>query len=60
MTQKISMLVHFRGSECLILVLNEALSGLEIGLDHFPDEAVEVNLAFPTKKALGLGGITQQ
>jgi len=44
----------------LISILDEALSGLEISLDHFLDERIEVDLALPPKKTLGLGGVTPQ
>jgi len=44
----------------LILILDKALGGLEVCLNHFLDERVEVDLALPPEKALGLGGVTQQ
>jgi len=44
----------------LILILDETLSNLEIGLDHLLDESVKVDLALPPKKALSLGGVTQE
>ena len=44
----------------LILILDEALGGLEVCLNHLLDERVEVDLTLPPEKALGLGGVTQQ
>jgi len=44
----------------LILILDEALSSLEIGLNHLLDKSVKVDLALPPEKAFGLGGVAQQ
>lgn len=52
--------VYFRPNDHLILVLDEALGGLEICLNHLLDERIEINLAFPSEKALCLGGVSQQ
>lgn len=41
-------------SRYLILILDEALSGLEIGLNHLLNKGIEVNFALPSKNALGL------
>lgn len=39
------------------MILDEALSGLEIGLDHLLDERIEINLALPPKETLSLGRV---
>lgn len=41
-------------SQYLILILDEALSGLEISLNHLLNKGIEVNFSLPPKKALSL------
>lgn len=44
----------------LILVLDEALGGLEVSGDHLLDEAVEVDLTLPPKNPFGFCGIAKK
>lgn len=44
----------------LVLVLDKAAGGLEIGVDHLADERVKVNFALPAEHALCFGGVSEQ
>jgi len=44
----------------LILILDQAPSSLEIGLDHLLDQRIEIDLALPPEKTLCLCRVTQQ
>jgi len=44
----------------LILVLDEALAGLEVSLDHLLDETREIDLTLPAKKPFSFSRITEE
>lgn len=44
----------------LILVLNEALDGLEVSLDHLLDETGEVDFALPAQEPFSFGRVTEE
>ena len=44
----------------LILVLDEALAGLEVSLDHLLDETREIDLTLPAKEPFSFSRITEE